>query len=1011
MPALTKQPINLNFAGKMDTKSDPWQLDIGNFILLQNTVFDDEKNLLKRNGFGSLTLLPSGSTASQLTTHKDTLVAIESSLLTYSVESDSWQNRGFIKPIDLSVVPLVRTTRGQTTVDTAVSTTGLVCTVFLDGDGTNKYSVASATTGQSITGVVSLASGATDPRVFCLGRYFIITYKRTITATPNLCYIAIPLSASTSPGTETSLSTTLRSTAASGYDGVVANDVFYFAYDGSAGGGEIKRSKLSATLVQTTAVATAGRQADLVSVCADESGSTPVIYITYYTNSDSKGYTISCNQNLTAILSATNTILNAPTPAVEVTSVAQNAILSIFYQVSNNYTYVGTRSDYIRTVNVTAAGSVGSASNILRSVGLGSKAFLMDGVAYMLGTYSGALQPSYFLINSSGQVISRLAYSNGAGYATTQVVPSVSIQGNVAYVGYLIKDFLAPVNKTQGVTNVNGVYSQTGINLASFDFSLSNFSSAEIGGSLHTSGGMLWQYDGTVPVEHGFNLFPEDILVATNATAGSAAHQQYYYQVTYEWTDGQGNIHRSAPSLPMGFNLVANNSMKLDIPTLRLTYKSTASNKVRIVIYRWSTAQPNYYRVNSITTPLQNDTTADSVSYIDSVADSSILGNDLLYTTGGVVENIASPAVAATTLFDDRLWLIDAEDRNLLWYSKQVIEATPVELSDLFTLYIAPSTGAEGSTGDMLAHAPMDDKLVLFKASAAYYINGSGPNNLGTNSSYSSPTFITATVGCSNQASIVFTPRGLMFQASNGQGIWLLGRDLSTQYIGVDVEAYAADAEVLSAIAVPGTTQVRFTMSSGYQLMYDYYYGKWGVFQGIPAISSTVVNGLHTFLNSNSEIFQETPGEYVDGSTPVKMKFTTGWINPAGLQGYQRAYFLYILANYVSPHKLQVEIGYDYNSSPSQSSLITPTNYAPTYGEEDSGDYGQGAAYGGPGAVEQWRVFLKRQRCQAFQITISEQFDPSYDTAAGQGLSISGMNLVVGLKKGFTPIPASQSVG
>ena len=54
-------------------------------------------------------------------------------------------------------------------------------------------------------------------------------------------------------------------------------------------------------------------------------------------------------------------------------------------------------------------------------------------------------------------------------------------------------------------------------------------------------------------------------------------------------------------------------------------------------------------------------------------------------------------------LFDTRLWMVDAEDQNLLWFSKQVIEATPVEMSDLLTMYIAPTTSSEGNTGPITA--------------------------------------------------------------------------------------------------------------------------------------------------------------------------------------------------------------------------------------------------------------------------------------------------------------------
>jgi len=96
-----------------------------------------------------------------------------------------------------------------------------------------------------------------------------------------------------------------------------------------------------------------------------------------------------------------------------------------------------------------------------------------------------------------------------------------------------------------------------------------------------------------------------------------------------------------------------------------------------------------------------------------------------------VAEDIGPPATKILALFDTRLWLVDAESPNTLWFSKQIIDSTPVEMSDLFTFYIAPTTSSQGSTGPTTALAPMDDKLIIFKGNAAYYINGQGPDNTG----------------------------------------------------------------------------------------------------------------------------------------------------------------------------------------------------------------------------------------------------------------------------------------
>lgn len=513
-------------------------------------------------------------------------------------------------------------------------------------------------------------------------------------------------------------------------------------------------------------------------------------------------------------------------------------------------------------------------------------------------------------------------------------------------------------------------------------------------------------YDGVKPVEQGFHVWPENVAFETDTTGGLITAGTYNYVFTYEWTDNQGNLHRSAPSIPLTVVTSGGTSTNtLYVPTLRLTYK-TDPNPVRIVGYRWSVAQQVYYQFTSITSPIVNDPTVDFVVITDTLSDAAILGQTLLYTTGGVIENIAPPAATASTLFKNRLFIVDAEDRNLLWYSKQVIEGVPVEMSDLLTLYVAPTSGSQGSTGPITALSALDDKLIVFKRNAIYYITGIGPDNTGASNDFTDPVFITSAVGCPNPNSIVLMPQGLMFQSD--KGIWLLGRDLSTQYIGAPVESYN-DQVVKSATAIPGTNQIRFTVDAGVTLMYDYYYQQWGTFTNVRAISSTLYEGLQTYLNEFGAVFQEAPGTYVDGSTPVLMSFTTGWMNLAGLQGYERFYFMYLLGTYITPFKLNVQMAYDYNSNTRHNTLVTPDNYSPNWGGDAL--WGSSSPWGGPGNVFEARVFPKIQKCESFQIAINEVYDSSYGIAAGQGLTLSGMNLVVGAKRAFRTQKASQSFG
>lgn len=999
MTGIPKQNTNINFSQGIDQKSDPKQIPVGKFKMLRNTIFDKMGLLQKCNGSKVLTTVANAST---IATFNDGLVAIGTSLTSIS-STNQLTDAGNIQPLNLSTISLVRSATSQTNVDAAVESNGLVCSAWLDSDLNSYYQISDSLTGQTVVPKIQLPSTATMARVNVLGMYFVITFLATVSGTTHLQYIAIPIVNPTMPTAATDLSTQVN-TLNAGNDAIIANNLLYITWVSNVAGNAVKITTLTAQLVQGSVVTVAGETGNLLSITPDLSQASIIIWLSIYNATSNTIRAVAYNAALTGQVLPPTTVVSAVT-ANELTSVASFNVLTIFYEVANTYSYTpNAKTDYVSKNTITLGGSVGTPVIILRSVGLASKSAYINDVAYMLVTYGGAFQPTYFLIDENGNIISKLAYSNGGGYEVNQILSSVTITGSTFQTGYLFKDLLAAVNKTQGVANVNGVYSQTGINLTSFVLN-NKLTTSEIGNNLHMTGGFVWMYDGVKAVEHGFHVWPEDITVTTSAAGGSITAQTYFYSVTYEWTDNEGNIHRSAPSVP--YKIVttgATSSNTVNIPYLRLTYKTT--NKVRLVIYRWSTGQQNYYRITSITNPILNDPTMDSTSYVDTLSDSAILGNDLIYTTGGVVENIAANGANDMALFKSRMFVIDSENPDLLGYSKQVIQNTPVEFSDLFTIFVAPTTGAQGSTGKSKVISAMDDKLIIFKKDAIYYITGTGPDNTGANNDFSDPIFITSTVGCANPNSVAFIPSGLMFQSD--KGIWLLGRDLSTVYIGAPVEDFNSNI-VTSALTIPGTNQVRFKLDNGSTLMYDYFFNQWGEFTNKAAISSTLYQGLETYLNKNGKILQETVGKYFDDAKPVLIAFKSSWFNLAGLQGYERAYYFYMLAEFLSPHKIQIEIAYDYAISPSQSIIIRPENYGALYGGDPT--YGFSSPYGGQGNLEQWRFFFQQQKCQAFEITLNEVYDNSYALSDNKGLTISGLNLVFGIKKGFRPINARNSAG
>lgn len=1094
MAGITPVPVTINFTQGVNLKSDPWQIPLGQWLALENVIFTTQGQLRKRNGYDLITVITGAATVS---TYLGNLIGLGSALDLYSNDTNTVINTGPIQAMGLSVLSMVRSATSQTTVDLAIAPNGLSCEVWLDSNGNSYYQVSDSVTGGTIVPKVSITTGtdvsATMPRVSILGNYFVITYLATVSASPALRYIAIPFNHPELPFSPITVSTAITSITAA-YDSLsvdVNGGVLYLAWEDS---GVIKLAQISNTLIQGSTVTLTSAPADLISLAFDFTANN--VWLSWYYNSGNAIFTAAYDSGLTIILGKTS-VVTSITLNKGLTSTAQNRVVSIFYEVANTYSYDNSlETDYISINTCTRAGIAGTPAIILRGVGLASKAMILNSISYMLICYSSSYQPTYFLIEASGKIIGKLAYSNGGGYIINQILPQINVSQNdddlfIFQIGYLFKDLLVSIaspvgpsgsdvgtNKTMGAS-APPIYTQTGINLSTWVFN-APVATAETGQILHMGMGFPVMFDGVKPVEHQFHLWPDALEVTTANSGGGISAQQYYYQGIYNWTDGQGNPQYSAPSLPVtvtasvgsavtfhsvfasgatsitvssatglfvgqiitdsttGGNITAGTQIvsivgttvglslptagdstttpgdalgttdvatnTIYFPTLRLTDKTL--NKVRLRLYRWSTAHQNFFEVTSVASPTLNDTTADSVTITDTKNDLAIVGNSLIYTTGGVVEDIAAPSFSICTMFDDRLWVVDNEDPFTMWYSKQVIAGTGVEFSDLFTYYVAPTQGAQGSTGPIRALAPMDTELIVFKQDAMFYINGSGPDNTGAGSTYSQPIYISSTVGCSNPNSIVQTDQGLIFQSD--KGLWLLGRNLQPSYIGQAVERLVLGNIVTAANVIPGTTQVRFILNTGITLMYDYFYGQWGIFTNTPGISATLYQGLHTYLDKYGRIVQETPNAFLDISTPINIYALSGWIQLQGLSGYQRFLELQIVGAYISPHTLNIGFGYDYGPI-SEQAEIQPLNNTGVYGSDDL--FGQTSPYGGPGKLEQWRVQNAQEQCQSFQVSIQEVYDSTKGVPAGAGLTLSAFTAIVGVTKSYRPVKASTTVG
>jgi hypothetical protein len=394
--------------------------------------------------------------------------------------------------------------------------------------------------------------------------------------------------------------------------------------------------------------------------------------------------------------------------------------------------------------------------------------------------------------------------------------------------------------------------------------------------------------------------------------------------------------------------------------------------------------------------PLLNNVNVDTVTFVDTTGDSAIIGSPILYTTGGVLENIAAPAFSYMTTYQDRIIGFPEENPFQWWYSKQNINGAPVEFTDSFVNNI------NQAGGELVSALQMDSELVFFQQYQIQYITGVGPDATGNQNNFSAPLNIASDVGCSDKNSLVLTPAGILFKSL--KGIYLLPRNLTTlQYIGAGVEAYN-QYDVVSANLIENTQQVRFCLSNGQALVYDYFVNEWSVFTNHPAVDSVIFQGLFTYLTEEGLVLQETPGQFTDNGNFIKLRLVTSWLSFVGLQGYQRVRNLLFLGDYFNPHNVAIYAAYDFNTSTStQQNIVQAGNILGTgvYGSDAT--YGQTSPYGGPPNTYQFRVPLSRQKCESIQITIEDQ---ALYSSFGENLALSAFSFEVGIKDTLNKIVA-----
>jgi hypothetical protein len=629
----------------------------------------------------------------------------------------------------------------------------------------------------------------------------------------------------------------------------------------------------------------------------------------------------------------------------------------------------------VQTGTISFDGSTVTKTMTVNHSSLASNGFTYANKPYVLMTHLSGLQNTYFLHT----------YRTSSGGGAYPVWPAKLFYG---LAGGRRGPILAQVNQLSAdkfsiaCTKLARFYGHTVKELqnaiVTFNMNPDALQSVNIGPTLLVGGGIVTGFDGKSQ-ELGFHLYPENVyLGASQPTGGGMGDGYRSYRAVYSWVDRNGEIYRSAPSEAVGNTLTGGTNTQLQAVNMPYLTHTDAINKTngympgRVEIYRTVAGGSIFYLCGNY----QPNDYSDSLLTDEEVGletDEYVSQNEILYTTGGVLYNIAPPASNILAVSTNRVFLVPMDDRQAVWFSKEKVQGIGIEFAEELQLRIEKG-------GNNTGLSVLDDKLIIFKEREIYYVAGDGPNDLGQGG-FSAPRQISSDVGCVDSNSVVNIGMGVMFKSH--KGIYMLDRSLQTTYIGAAVEAWN-NYKVISAVLLEDKNQVRFTLDKGQgALCFDYLHGQWSRFTNHPAKDAVVHNGLYHWLKDDGNVRAQTEG-FIDSNFVIPMKVRTSWIKLNGLQGFQRVRKASILGEYKSPHRLTINIFVDYDE-------VNPVQTI-TF---DSAD-----AISGNEAL-QYEIHLKRQKCQSIMFEIYD----SSQRLTMESCSLTSVTLECGVKRGLNKNP------
>ncbi len=443
-------PIDLGLNTKVDDKQEP----IGKLTVAENIVYETIRSLRKRNGYDSVSLEILGGTSIAvtkiLTKFKNELVAFNSStLFSFADSVDKWIDQGTVSSVFPTSKTIFRSSSAQSELDCEFIE-NLKISVWKDSVDGIRYSVVDNDTGSFLVSDGAVDSAGVSPRVANIQGFVYIVYGDTT----NLRYRRFNVLDPETLEAEKLIASNFDS-AAPTVDIVSSGNTIFVAFNSTSGSGKLAILSISSDETVSGVTNLSGEDpSNCVDIIADRNSR---LVITYSDGTDVKyvifPFTLLAPVLAATVIEAVANVVNATTFDVDGTN------YDTFYEISA----ASSVNHFVRKNDIDVVGAVGTPAVHLRGVGLASKVFVQNSNQYLTVIHESTLQSTYFVIDDTATVVSKISPNTGG---------ELIAHGQLPHVKAIDSDNIILTSQVKGrnVSEDNTFFSLLGVNSTVLSF-------------------------------------------------------------------------------------------------------------------------------------------------------------------------------------------------------------------------------------------------------------------------------------------------------------------------------------------------------------------------------------------------------------------------------------------------------------------------------------------------------------------------------------------------------------